>query len=118
MGVFFKDFQFQQQCCCFLVLSVGPRGPEDFSRPLFSTLLRLQNAGSLVSHLVPPQGRLLVLVTWRCAPGGSGKALGYFAPVLILQCPVHLGLSCVAFSVFLPIPLIMLTFFLDSGVIW
>lgn len=115
-GCFFKDFQFQQQCCCFLVLSVGPRGPEDFSWHLFSTLLCLPNAGSLMLHLVPPQGRLLV--TWCCAPGESGKVLGYFAPVLILQCPVHLGLSCVAFSVFLPIPLIMLTFFLDSGVIW
>lgn len=115
-GCFFKDFQFQQQCCCFLVLSVGPRGPKDFSRHLFSTLLHLPNAGSLMLHLVPPQGRLLV--TWCCVPGESGKVLGYFAPVLILQCPVHLGLSCVAFSVFLPIPLIMLTFFLDSGVIW
>ena len=71
-----------------------------------------------MSHLVPPPGVDCWLVTWCHTPGGDGKVQGYFIPVLRLQCSVHLGLSHVAFSVSLPIPLMMFKLLLDSGVLW
>ena len=82
---------------------------------IFTALLRQEASGPFLS-LRP--GVDSWLVTWCRAPGGGGKVQRYFIPALSLQCSVHLGLSRVAFSVLLPIPLMMLKLLLDSGVLW